>query len=61
MNLATEFGEKKGERILNTIALLSNCEEINGAHQSNNLSGSSHNTHMDVRRKMEEDRNTNHP
>lgn len=44
-----------------TTALLSNCEEINGAHQSNNLSGSSHNTHMDVRRKMEEDRNTNHP
>jgi len=41
--------------------MLSNCEDINGAQQTNNLSGSSHNTHMDVRRKMEEDRNTNHP
>jgi len=61
MNLATEFGEKKNLIILNIITMLSNCEDINGAQQTNNLSGSSHNTHMDVRRKMEEDRNTNHP
>lgn len=49
MSLAQEFGKKENWTLLSCFAI---CEEINGAHQSNNLGRSSRNTHMNERRNV---------